>query len=191
MHIRETNIFGAHEVVPQVFHDDRGSFQEIWNHATWAGFGLDAAFVQDNLSVSKKRGTLRGLHAQAPPFAQTKLVRCVRGAVRDIVVDIRRGSPSFGNHFAITLSAVDGNQLFIPAGCLHGFLTLSDDTAFSYKCSAPYNAASEISVRFHDPELVIDWGCDGAPILSEKDANAGFLKDLINPFTFEPQKQSA
>ena len=136
-------------------------------------------------SHSSRPWTLRGLHAQAPPHAQAKLVRCLRGRARDVAVDIRAGSPTFGRWVAQDLSADEGRQMFIPAGVLHGVLTLAPDTEVLYLCSAPYEPTAQWAVRYDDPDLGIDWGLGGAaPMLSERDAAAPFLRDLDTPFRF-------
>lgn len=151
-----------------------------------ADAGLDHAWVQDNQSYSKAKGTIRGLHYQAPPFAQAKLVRVVSGAILDVAVDVRRGSATYGQWVAEALSAEDGAQLLIPRGFLHGFVTLSTDAMVLYKVDAPYNAEADGAVRFDDPDLGVDWGLDpGTAVLSDKDAAAPFLADWTSPFTHE------
>ena len=169
MEIIDTGFDGLVAVVPKVWRDARGGFCETWNAARYAEAGIRAAFVQDNESVSCK-GTVRGLHWQAAPFTQAKLVRVVRGAVWDVAVDIRKGSPTYARHFSILLTGENAKQLFIPRGFAHGFAVLEDDTVFSYKCDAPYNPASERGMRFDDPALGIEWPEGlGAIVLSEKD----------------------
>lgn len=157
---------------PQVFRDERGLFYESFNAERFeAATGLKREFVQDNHSVSRK-GTLRGLHYQAPPFEQGKLVRVARGAVFDVAVDIRPGSPTFGRWAGDTLSAQNHRQLWIPEGFAHGFLALEDDTVFLYKTTKRYDRASERVLRWNDPGLRIDWPLAHPPLLSGRDAQA-------------------
>lgn len=183
MKIEDTAIADVKRITPRRFGDDRGWFSETWNAAAMAEAGLVFDFVQDNHSMSAEVGTLRGLHYQAPPFAQTKLVRVARGRVLDVAVDVRIGSPTYLAHVAVELSAEQGEQLLVPRGCLHGFLTLEPFTEVLYKVDAPYDAASDGSVRFDDPQIAVDWGMnEDALILSEKDKAASFLADWSNPF---------
>lgn len=169
-------------LTPARFTDARGFFSESWNHARMADAGLTFDFVQDNHSFSQKAGTLRGLHFQSPPHAQDKLVRCGRGAIFDVAVDIRRGSPTFGHWVGETLSFENGKQLLIPAGFLHGFLTLTDDCEVIYKCTDHYAPDCDGSVAWDDPDIGIQWPCRTPPILSAKDAAAPRLTDLSTPF---------
>jgi dTDP-4-dehydrorhamnose 3,5-epimerase len=187
MEIRKTALPGVVVLVPRRIGDDRGYFSETWNARALAARGLDLAFVQDNESMSRRAGTLRGLHYQAPPFAQAKLVRAARGAVLDVAVDARRGSPTFGRWAAEILSAENGAQLLAPRGFLHGFLTLEDDTVVCYKVDNPYDAAADGAVAWDDPDIGIDWrlgrgGLPPSPILSPKDAAAPRLADWTSPF---------
>jgi dTDP-4-dehydrorhamnose 3,5-epimerase len=168
-------------ITPRRFGDARGWFSETFSAARMAEAGLDLPWVQDNHSFSATRGTLRGLHFQSPPCAQDKLVRCSRGAVLDVAVDIRTGSPTFAKWVAVELTAENGHQLLVPKGFLHGFLTLTDDVEVQYKCSSLYSPEHDGSVRWDDPAIGIDWGIS-APILSDKDAAAPFLSDIANPF---------
>ncbi len=165
------------------FGDDRGWFSETYNAEQMKAAGIDTIFVQDNHSYSAAPNTLRGLHFQAPPRAQDKLVRCSRGAILDVAVDIRKGSPTFGQWTSQVLSADNGSQLFVPKGFLHGFVTLQPDTEVQYKCSDVYAPDSEGAVRWDS--VGIDWGLDGPPVLSPKDAEAGSFSDFVSPFTFE------
>jgi dTDP-4-dehydrorhamnose 3,5-epimerase len=181
MQIEPTELPGVMILTPRRFADARGWFSETWSAAAMADAGLDLAFVQDNHSRSEAKGTLRGLHFQAPPEAQDKLVRCTRGAVRDVAVDIRTGSPSFGRWVAVELSAANGRQLLVPKGFLHGFVTLTEGAEVQYKCTAAYSPAHDQAVRWNDPTLGIDWGV-AAPILSEKDAGAPLLAEVGSPF---------
>ena len=183
--IADTAISEVKRLVPRRFADGRGFFCETWNAARMRAAGLDFAFVQDNHSYSTAVDTVRGLHYQAPPMAQTKLVRVARGAVRDIAVDVRRGSPTYGAWVAEELSAENGVQLLVPRGFLHGFVTLVPDTDVLYKVDAPYAPDLDGAVRFDDPDLGIDWGIDPArAVLSEKDARAPCFRDFVTPFDY-------
>lgn len=178
MIVERPPIEGILVIRPRVFPDVRGAFWESWNRDRYAAAGLDVSFVQDNLSVSH-RGVLRGLHAQRPPYAQGKLVSVVSGRAFDVAVDIREGSPTFGRWFGLELDGKSGTQMYIPPGCLHGLLALEDDTVFSYKCTAPYHAPSEFSVRWDDPVLGITWPMVDVT-LSDKDAAAPAWRALGN-----------
>lgn len=160
---------------PRVFRDDRGSFRELYNEERYREAGLDTRFVQDNLSRSA-RHVLRGLHLQHPR-GQGKLVTVLEGAVYDVAVDVRRGSPTHGQWAGVTLTGDDAHQLWIPPGFAHGFLVLSDEAYFSYKCTAPYSPADELSVRWDDPAIGIEWP-DATPLLSPKDAAAPLLAEI-------------
>lgn len=174
-------------LTPARFGDARGFFSESWNRKTLAAQGITLDFVQDNHSLSAQIGTIRGLHFQSPPHAQAKLVRCGRGCLFDVVVDIRRGSPTYGHWLGEELSDQNGRQLLIPAGFLHGFITRAPDTEIIYKCTDYYAPACDGAVRFDDPDIGIDWGLPAgvAPILSDKDATAPLLRHLDTPFVFE------
>ena len=186
MQIEETALAGVVLLTPARFGDGRGFFSETWNRRRMAGAGLDFDFVQDNHSFSARAGTVRGLHFQAPPHAQAKLVRCGRGRLFDVAVDIRRGSPSYGRWIGAELSFENGRQLLIPAGFLHGFATLEDETEIVYKCSDYYAPDCDGAVRFDDPDIGIDWGIDTATaVLSDKDAAAPRLRDFDSPFIYE------
>ena len=177
--LRRLALDGLVEIRPRRFADDRGFFSETWNAAALREAGITTEFVQDNHSLSKPRATLRGLHFQAAPSAQVKLVRVTRGSVFDVAVDIRPGSPTFRQWAGVTLSAAEWNQLLIPAGFAHGFLTLEPDTEVQYKASAPYDPAADRAIRFSDPAIAIDWPLDEADfLLSERDRNAPFLSQL-------------
>ena len=176
--IEETEIGGLKILVPDVFGDARGYFAETYNETRYAAAGIGAKFVQDNESCSRK-GVLRGLHWQTAPDTQAKLIRVVRGAVWDVAVDIRAGSPTFGKFSAVTLTAENRKQFFIPRGFAHGFLVLEDDTLFSYKCDNFYVPASERGMRFDDPELAIPWPDAGTEyILSQKDKTHPGFRDI-------------
>jgi len=171
-------------LTPCRFGDARGWFVESWNARRMAEAGLDLPWVQDNHSFSAAKGTLRGLHFQSPPRAQDKLVRCTRGAILDVAVDIRAGAPTYGNWVAVELSADNGRQLFVPKGFLHGFVTLMDNTEVQYKCTDLYAPENDGAVRWDDPALGIDWGVT-VPVLSDKDARAPLLADIGTPFRWE------
>ena len=170
------------ELTPRRFGDDRGFFSEVWNHARFAEAGIPTQFVQDNVSLSRSKGVLRGLHFQTPPAAQAKLVRVSRGSIFDVGVDIRRSSPTFGRWAGVVLSAEKWNQLYVPEGFAHGFVTLEDDTEVTYKVSAAYCPEHDRSIRFDDPAIGIDWPLDGEPVLSDKDAKAPLLADVETGF---------
>ena len=170
MDILVTPLSGVLVLTPKRFHDRRGFFCEAYSKRRLARAGIDVDFVQDNVSMSRPRGTLRGLHFQREPFAQVKLVSVVTGVARDVVVDIRHSSPTFGQHFSVLLSAEEGNQIFIPTGFAHGFLTLEPDTVVNYKVSNYYSPEHNSGIRFDDHSLGIDWGRDPSSIvISEKD----------------------
>jgi dTDP-4-dehydrorhamnose 3,5-epimerase len=186
MQIEQTSLADVLILTPRRFGDARGWFSEVWNKETLAAKGIHHDFVQDNHSCSRDVGTVRGLHFQSPPHAQTKLVRCGRGRVFDVAVDIRKGSPTFGKWFGIELSAEDGRQLLIPAGFLHGFVTREPDSELLYKCTDVYAPACDGAVRFDDPDLGIDWGIDPATaILSDKDRAAPLFRNFTTPFVYE------
>lgn len=181
--IRQTPIPDLIALRPRRFEDGRGFFSESWNRRTLLAAGLDLPeFVQDNHSFSTVTGTIRGLHYQAPPQAQGKLVRCGRGRIRDVAVDARRGSPTYGQWFALELSFANGWQLWIPAGFLHGFETLEPDSEIIYKCTAHYAPEADGAVRYDS--LGIDWGT-AAPVLSDKDLRAPGFADWVSPFEWK------
>jgi dTDP-4-dehydrorhamnose 3,5-epimerase len=185
MEIRPTALPDVKVLRPRRFGDARGYFCETWSRQRMAAAGLDFDFVQDNESLSAQPGTLRGLHYQAPPFAQAKLVRVARGAIRDVAVDVRRGSPTYGAWVAEELSAENGAQIIIPHGFLHGFVTLTADTLVLYKVDNVYDAASDGGVRWDDAELGIDWGVPREGVtLSDKDARAPAFRDWTSPFEY-------
>ena len=182
MQITKTKIPGLLIVKPQVFDDTRGYFFESYNLQKFSNAGIPVNFVQDNESKSQK-GVLRGLHFQNPPYTQGKLVRVIKGSVLDVAVDLRVGSPTYGQWDSVILSEKNKLMYWIPEGMAHGFLTLEDDTIFFYKCTNLYNKESEGSVRWNDPDLNIDWGIKN-PILSEKDNLVPYFKDLNNKFIY-------
>ena len=169
---------------PQRHGDQRGFFAETYSRRKYSELGIEDEFVQDNHSLSREVGTLRGLHFQAPPHAQAKLVRCGRGAIFDVAVDIRRGSPTYGQWKGYELSAENGNQLYIPVGFAHGFVTLEPDSEIVYKCSDYYAPETEGAILWNDPDIGIEWLIETDPILSDKDAVAPLLFDLESPFIF-------
>ena len=186
MEIVKTELPGVVMLTPRRFGDARGFFSEVYNRDAYAGLGIDVEFVQDNHSLSREVGVVRGLHFQSPPHAQAKLVRVGAGRVLDVAVDIRRGSPTYGRWVGVELSADAGNQLYIPVGFLHGFAVLEPNSELLYKCSDFYAPDCDGAVRFDDPDIGIDWGIDPkAAILSDKDAKAPFLKDFVSPFVHE------
>lgn len=188
MELRKTSLPGVVVLTPQRFGGHRGFFSESWNRRTLEAAGLDLPdFVQDNHSMSYEIGTQRGLHFQAPPHAQGKLVRCGRGRLFDVAVDIRKGSPTYGQWIGEELSFENGRQLWIPAGFLHGFVNREPDTEIIYKCADHY--APDCDGAVHWDSCGIDWGLNqgqnGEPVLSEKDTNAPQLADFDSPFTYE------
>lgn len=186
MLIEQTPLAGLFLITPERFGDNRGFFAELYSARALANHGVNTVFLQDNHSVSGQAGTVRGLHFQAPPYAQAKLVRCGRGALFDVAVDIRKGSDTYGQWFGAELSFDNGAQLYIPAGFAHGFATLTDDTEIVYKCSDFYAPQAEGALRFDDPDINIDWHLNGMnPILSAKDAVAPCLAAFQSPFVIE------
>lgn len=182
MKITETNLRGVLLIQPGVFEDSRGYFAETYHENRYKENGIDLDFVQDNISVSKK-GTLRGLHYQTPPKAQGKLCQVLKGCVLDVAVDIRFGSPTFGKYVIAELSDANYTQILILPGFAHGFVVLSDEVIFNYKCSNYYSKEHERTIRFDDPDLNINWGIE-SPIISEKDRSAGFFRDIEKDFKF-------
>ena len=184
MNVIETPIKDLLVIEPKLWKDARGYFYESYSAKFFADNNINAVFVQDNQSFSQK-GTLRGLHAQAPPFAQGKLVRVIQGSVIDVAVDIRKHSPTYGQHFSVELTAENHKQLWVPPGFLHGFLTLADNTIFSYKVTNYYDKNSEIGVVWDDPNLNINWNEQlnkTELLLSDKDLVLGDFKSLESPF---------
>lgn len=170
---------------PKKFVDARGFFIETFNAKAYAEAGVDCVFVQDNQSLSKKTGTIRGLHFQSPPAAQAKLVRVLRGAIFDVAVDLRRGSPTCGRWRSAKLTAEGAEQLFIPRGFAHGFCTLEPDTEVAYKVDGFYSPSCDGGLRWDDPDLAISWPVQsGDAAISEKDAALPFFKTFVSPFDF-------
>ena len=183
MNIIKTNILDVYIIEPRVFGDYRGWFMESYSQRVLEDAGLHYTFVQDNHSYSAQKGTLRGLHFQNGDAAQAKLVRCAKGAVLDVAVDLRKGSPTYKQWVAVELSAENKRQLLIPRGFAHGFVTLTDDVEFLYKADNFYNQPAERSILWNDPELGIDWGVEN-PVIAEKDAKAPLLRDSDVDFEY-------
>lgn len=182
MTFTETFIEGLYIIEPKIWNDNRGYFYESYNQNSFIETGIDVSFVQDNQSLSQK-GALRGLHAQDLPFAQGKLVRVIQGSVLDVAVDIRKGSPTYGKHVSVNLTGENHKMFWVPPGFLHGFLTLEDETIFTYKVTNLYNKQLEIGALWDDPDLNIDWGIDAKNlILSDKDKLLTQFKGFISPF---------
>jgi len=189
MEVKTTALPGVLMLRPRRFADSRGYFVETYNQRVFAEAGVVAHFVQDNQSFSSKAGTIRGLHFQLPPAAQAKLVRALRGAIFDVAVDLRRGSPTFGRWIGATLTADGGEQLFIPRGFAHAFCTLEDDAEVAYKVDEFYAPECDSGLIWNDPDLNIAWPVKADAILSEKDAKLGSFKDFVSPFHFEASPQ--
>ncbi|HIU29056.1 MAG TPA: dTDP-4-dehydrorhamnose 3,5-epimerase [Candidatus Egerieisoma faecipullorum] len=181
MNFIRTEIEGVWIVEPKVFGDHRGFFMESWSKRSFEEAGLFYDFVQDNHSSSSVKGTLRGIHFQRGDKAQAKLVRCVKGAVLDVAVDLRPSSPTYKKWVAVELSAENKRQLLIPRGFGHGFVTLTDDVEFLYKADNFYAPEADGGIRWNDPEISVDWGVEN-PILSKKDSESPFLKDAVTGF---------
>jgi dTDP-4-dehydrorhamnose 3,5-epimerase len=182
MNFEKNSISGLCVITPRVFDDPRGYFFESYSKKSFVEAGITDDFVQSNQSLSQK-GVLRGLHFQAPPHAQSKLVRVIQGAVLDVAVDVRKNSPTYGQHFSIVLSEQNKKMFYVPVGFAHGFLTLEDNTIFSYKCGNYYNKASELGILWNDATLNIDWGIK-EPLLSEKDKVNSLFRDFDSPFIY-------
>lgn len=181
MEFVETTLAGAWLIKPKVFRDERGFFVESWNEKIFAENGIDAKFMQDNHSMSTKKGVLRGLHFQLPPNAQAKLVRATRGKVFDVIVDLRKSSPTFGKWEGFELSGENFQMLFIPRGFAHAFLTLEDNTEFMYKVDGFYAPESDSGIIWNDPTLDINWPIEN-PVLSEKDSKLQKFMKFNSPF---------
>ncbi len=185
MNIDALELDGVLLVTGKRFEDARGYFEETWSAPRLSAAGFERVFVQDNLSLSRDPGTLRGLHYQRPPVAQGKLVTVLTGAVRDVVVDVREGSPTYLKHLFVELNADRPEHLWVPEGFLHGFVTTERDTRVHYKVTAPYSAEHDGSIAWNDPDIGVDWGVQ-RPVLSDKDAAAPFLRDVGTLFTSDP-----
>ena len=188
MDLKALKLPGAYLLKPKRFRDARGFFVESYNKKTLASHGLNFDFVQDNVSLSAKTGTVRGLHFQSPPSAQTKLVSVLRGSVLDVLVDIRNGSPTYGRHVAIELTAENGLQTLVPRGLAHGFCTLADDTLVQYKVDAHYDPARDLGLLWNDPDLGIRWPVTAeAAVMIDKDRQHPRLRDLPRHFAWTEQ----
>ena len=183
MQLEQTDLPGVVILTPKRFGDDRGYFSEVYNQKTLFGLGIEIEFIQDNHSLSRDVGVVRGLHFQSPPHAQDKLVRVGAGAVFDVAVDIRKGSSTYGKWVGVELSAENGKQLLVPKGFLHGFVTREPNTEILYKCSDVYAPECDGAVHFADPNLAIDWGLGAdQAILSDKDRDAQSFANFNSPF---------
>lgn len=188
MNVRRLKLPEIVEITPPKFGDDRGYFAETFNRQRWREFGIDIEWVQDNHSLSAVPMTLRGLHFQEAPYAQHKLIRVLKGAILDVAVDIRAGSPTYREWVSVTISASAFNQLLVPEGFAHGFLTLEPDTEVSYKVSAAYSREHDRSIRWDDPAIGIDWGLERLPILSAKDQIAPTLAEANPGFRYDASR---
>ncbi len=177
INVRNTSLDGVYIIEPKAFGDNRGWFMESYSKRDMEAAGINVDFVQDNRSYSAKKGIIRGLHFQRNPMAQAKLVTCLRGAILDVAVDLRKDSPTYKRWISVELTAENKNELFIPKGFAHGFLTLTDDVEIMYKCDEFYSPEHDGGIRFDDPDIGVDWGITD-PILSEKDTHAPFLRDI-------------
>jgi len=178
--LQQPKISGLKLLQPSVFNDARGYFFESYNYETFKNLGIEDVFLQDNQSFSKKN-VIRGLHFQAPPFAQAKLVRVIKGSVWDVAVDLRKNSPTYGQHFSVELNEENQLQFYIPVGFAHGFVALEENTIFAYKCSNIYHKDSERTILFNDKDLNINWKIEN-PIVTDKDLQGVCFKDLVSPF---------
>lgn len=184
--VEKLAIPGVLLIRPKKFGDARGYFSETYNLRAYQEAGIGCTFVQDNQSLSAQKGTIRGLHFQTPPEPQAKLVRVLRGAIFDVAVDLRQGSPTYGKWCGATLTGEAGEQLFVPRGFAHGFCTLVPDTEVAYKVDGFYAPGCDAGLRFDDPDIGVAWPLDGvAALVSDKDAKAPFLRDFQSPFSYE------
>ena len=186
MEVIPTAIPEVRIIVPRKHGDHRGFFSEVWSSRDFAAAGIDIAFVQDNHSLSAEIGTLRGLHFQSPPHAQAKLVRCLKGRIMDYAVDLRRGSPTFGKHVVAELSEDNGDQLFVPVGYGHAFVTLTPDAEVAYKVTDVYAPDCDGGILWSDPALGIDWPLpESGAVLSDKDMRLPTLAEFDSPFEYD------
>ena len=186
MEVEDTDIPGVRLLRPRYFHDSRGYFVETYNKHSARDLGLTACFVQDNQSLSVKRGTVRALHFQVPPKTQAKLIRVLRGSIYDVAVDLRLGSPTYGRWTAVTLTANGGEQLFVPRGFAHGFCTLEPNTEVAYKVDDYYAPELEQGLAWDDPTLAINWPVfPGDAVVSDKDRKLGRFSDFVSPFSYD------
>ncbi|MBQ9912699.1 MAG: dTDP-4-dehydrorhamnose 3,5-epimerase [Clostridia bacterium] len=170
-------------IEPQIFGDNRGWFYESYNYEKFKELGIDTVFLQDNRSFSAEKGTLRGIHFQKGPYAQTKLICCTKGKILDVAVDLRKGSPNYLKWVSVVLSEENKNMLYIPKGFGHGFVTLTDNVEVLYKVDGYYNRENDRSIRYDDVEIGVKWGTE-SPVLSDKDRNAPFLRDSDCDFIY-------
>ena len=184
MKITETNLEGVLVIEPTTFGDHRGWFMETYSESKFLASGMELKFVQDNHSFSAAKGTLRGIHYQLNPKAQTKLVRCTKGAIYDVAIDIRIGSPTYGEWYAVELSADNKKQLLVPKGFAHAFMTLDDNTEVQYKVDEVYSPENDRGIIWNDPDIGIEWPVEISPVLSDKDQKAPQLKDTDNNFYY-------
>ncbi|WP_141992105.1 dTDP-4-dehydrorhamnose 3,5-epimerase [Bacillus sp. B4EP4a] len=182
MNITKTKLNGVMVIEPKIFGDHRGWFTETYNEENFKKAGIDTVFIQDNHSFSATKGTLRGLHYQKDPKAQTKLVRCTKGSIFDVAIDIRKESPTYGEWYGVELSEENKKQLLVPKGFAHGFMTLTDNVEVQYKVDELYSPEHDRGIIWSDPEIGIEWPMDIKPVLSAKDENAPLLKDAENNF---------
>lgn len=182
MNVIKTELEGVFIIEPDVFGDHRGWFSETYNKGKYINSGIAYEFIQDNQSYSKQKGTLRGLHYQLPPKGQTKLVRCTRGVIYDVAVDIRKKSVTYGQWIGVELSAENKKQLLVPKGFAHGFMTLTEDCEIQYKVDELYSPEHDRSISYQDEDINIEWPLDIVPVLSEKDQKAPKLKDADNTY---------
>lgn len=186
MEITHFELPGPALLTPRIFRDDRGFFSETYNQQSLKRAGIEVSFVQDNHSMSVQPGTIRGLHFQTPPHAQDKLVHVTRGAIFDVAVDLRNGSPTFGQHVAVTLSAENWQQFWVPKGFAHGFCTLEPDTEVIYKVTDYYDPECDMGLAWNDPDLTIEWPLKaGKPVLSDKDLKLPRFRELPVYFRYE------
>ncbi len=181
MRFIETELNGAYIIEPVVHKDHRGFFLESYSRKVFEDAGIRADFLQDNHSLSKQKGVIRGLHFQNPPHAQSKLIRVVKGSIYDVIVDLRKKSPTYGKWFPVEISADNFKMLFVPTGFAHGFCTLEENTEVIYKVDAFYAPDSDAGIRWNDPDLKISWPVTD-PVISEKDKSLPFLRDIENQF---------
>ncbi len=181
INVTNTSLGGVYIIEPKSFGDNRGWFMESYSKRDMEAAGINVDFVQDNRSYSAKKGIIRGLHFQRNPMAQAKLVTCIRGAILDVAVDLRKDSPTYKQWISVELNSENRKELFIPKGFAHGFVTLTDDVEIMYKCDEFYSPEHDGGIRFDDPDIGVDWGVTD-PILSEKDANAPYLRDVLLDF---------
>lgn len=181
--VEKTKLSGVYVITPKVFGDKRGWFMESYSKRDLKENGIDVDFVQDNRSFSEKKGIIRGLHFQRNPMCQAKMLTCISGAILDVAVDLRKDSPTYKQWISVELTGENKKEIFIPKGFAHGFVTLTDNVEISYKCDEFYSPEHDGGIRYDDPSIGVDWGVDN-PILSDKDVNAPYLKDIEKDLDF-------